>query len=395
MIKITLRVTKTFVLGAFLALAASLHAAEKGGLPEQSVHPPGEDRSALHRIDIRHPSSPNGKPIPCELVVTTDEQGFPHRYHMDVDSVVCGDGMCGVVTVRLFWNSVGAYERFTLPGGGTLTKKDHEIFTRKDYARLHEILADRDSIFGQISADQIISPSEAIEDVDAITGATPQTIRDAVVDGAVYTSYTLWHWANGDAVDEIRRLTGKLATDEHLLTALKQGEDAVAILAMKSLARRRRHDETTIQAIVERVANGRAVVARAAVDYLETVTIDGNPEIYYKGMERLFAKADTQKRTFYLSALSATSLTPPAGFFDRLSHWLPRLDTYYEIHLLLELMEARNPGSEIVTEQAMAVLTNDNFLIARRAFWYMEKQSLAPVQQRRVDAFKTRYRERL
>jgi len=47
MIKITLRISKTFMLGAFLALAASLHAEEKGGLAEQFENPPDEYRSGV------------------------------------------------------------------------------------------------------------------------------------------------------------------------------------------------------------------------------------------------------------------------------------------------------------------------------------------------------------
>jgi len=47
MMKTTLRIRKTFVLGVFLSLAASLHAAEKGGLADGFENPPGKYRSIV------------------------------------------------------------------------------------------------------------------------------------------------------------------------------------------------------------------------------------------------------------------------------------------------------------------------------------------------------------
>jgi hypothetical protein len=148
-------------------------------------------------------------------------------------------------------------------------------------------------------------------------------------------------------------------------------------------------------AIIGRAAEGRAVLARAAVRYLAAVADPAGAPFYYDGMSELFAKANRQKRTYYLSALAETELEAPDGFYNRLSRALPELGTYYEIHLLLELMEARNPDSAEVTAQAMKVLANDNFLIARRAFWFLEEQSLSPDQQHEVNAFRAKNKDRL
>jgi hypothetical protein len=43
--------------------------------------------------------------------------------------------------------------------------------------------------------------------VDAVTGATPQTIKKSVVEGAVYTSYALWHFVNGAIKNKIANYT--------------------------------------------------------------------------------------------------------------------------------------------------------------------------------------------
>jgi hypothetical protein len=49
--------------------------------------------------------------------------------------------------------------------------------------------------------------------VDAVTGATPQTIKNAVVEGAVYSSYTLWHFVNGPIKDSIAAFTLSIYSD--------------------------------------------------------------------------------------------------------------------------------------------------------------------------------------
>jgi len=355
----------------------------------------GRQAETTHRIDIPHPAAPHASVVACELVMATDESGAPREYHADIDSVICGDDACEIVKVRLFWDALGKYKRFELPAGVALTKKDHETFTRKDYARLDSILADRGSILGEIPPSQIVSPEKAIDDVDAITGATPQTVADAVVPGAVYTCYTLWHWANGEISPRIRELSGRACPDELLLRYITEGDDEMAMFAMEVFGDRGPHGYAAQNAIIDRAVEGRAALARAAVSYLESVADTAGADFYYKGIEQLFAGADRQKRTYYLSALANTGLKAPAGFYDRLSRSLPKLDTYYEVHLLLELMEARNPASAEVTAQAMNVLTNDNFLIARRAFWFLEEQSLSPAQQREVETFRTTHESRL
>ncbi len=192
-----------------------------------------------------------------------------------------------------------------------LTKKGHAVFTDDDYAKLQAILSDKNSLLEQLEPDHVVSPDRTALDVDDVTAATPVSLGNAVVSGSVYTCYTLWHWANGEVVEQLAPATSR------------------------------------------------------------------------------------QTRTLYLAALSQIPLPPPAGYYDRISRWLPQMDTYFEVHLLLTLLEEEDAGSPEVVKHSMMVLENENFLIARRAFWFLDKQSLATSQREKVEAFRAKHEDRL
>jgi len=356
----------------------------------------GDKRPATtHTIDVSHPSYNNGAPAPRQLTVIRDEDGEPLECFMDVESVACGDGSCSIVTVRMVWDALGTYSRYEFPLGGRLTKKGHNTFTLADSQKLHSLLADPASPLRHLTNKQVSAPGDAIADVDATTGATPAAIRQAVVQGAVYTCYTLWHWANGDTTEEIREITGKTCSAGWLFQCVDSGPERFAVFAMEKLALRGIHDKATLEAILRRAKEGSGKSVKACLRYLEHMATVAGPEIHYHGVERLFATANDHTRVLYIASLSEAPLDAPDGYWDRLSSWLPRLDTYYPMHLLLKLMEKRNPRSAEVTKQAVSVIDNENFLIARRAFWYLEKQDLTETQQQAIAAFREKYAGRL
>ena len=75
--------------------------------------------------------------MPCDVVQVLDSNGDPSEYFMDVDSVVCSDAQCEIVTVRIHFDPLGNYERYELPSGGNLTKWGHKPFSLADHRNLH------------------------------------------------------------------------------------------------------------------------------------------------------------------------------------------------------------------------------------------------------------------
>jgi hypothetical protein len=145
-----------------------------------------------------------------------DEMGLPDYYHCRVVSPVCDDGLCRLMRLNVFWDLAGNFDHFEVPEGQPLTKWDHLEFTDADYRKLGEILADKRSLLGRVeNVDDLFDKNtqKVSEKVDAVTGATRETVKNAVVSGAVYSSYTMWQIVNGPIVDSIRLRIDQMSTD--------------------------------------------------------------------------------------------------------------------------------------------------------------------------------------
>lgn len=353
-----------------------------------------------HQLEVSHPSRNDGKAFAADLMEWKANTGKPAGYSMDVDSVICGDEKCEIIPVRIFWDVIGRFDHYELPAGGELTKKDHEKFTPADSEELCRILADPDSPLRWVTSDQIVPPEKAMEradgdDVDGTSGATVLSEKGTVVEGAAYTCHTLWHWANGDARAEIRRITGGEVGRGDLLAFLRSGDDGLASFAMEQVAERKMGDAEIVDAAVGVLERGGEGLAQEALRCIEKISAASDSAPYFRAIERLFPSSAKQKRLLFLKTLSATRLRPPAGFYGRISGWLGSLDTYYEIHLLLNLLAARDPGSAEAAKQVTRLLDNPNFLIARRAYDFLKDGTRNESQRERVEAFREKYEERL
>lgn len=160
------------------------------------------------------------------LKLALDNEGRPLYYFRNIYTPVCNTGECKPVYINFYWDLLGNYTRFTMPANEVLTKTDHREFQEKDYAKLQEIIAKETSIFSELKMeDLVVKGTEKISDsVDMKTGATLKTIKNEVIEGAVFTCYTLWHLAHGKIKTEITRITETL-TDKTLLHNFLQSKN--------------------------------------------------------------------------------------------------------------------------------------------------------------------------
>lgn len=160
------------------------------------------------------------------LKLALDDNGRPLYFFRNIYTPVCNTGECKPVYINFYWDLLGNYTRFTMPANEVLTKTDHREFQEKDYAKLQEIIAKETSIFSELKMeDLVVQGTEKISDsVDVKTGATLKTIKNEVIEGAVFTCYTLWHLAHGKTTAEIRRITETL-TDAPLLHSFLQSNN--------------------------------------------------------------------------------------------------------------------------------------------------------------------------
>ncbi|SOE20328.1 hypothetical protein SAMN06298216_0821 [Spirosomataceae bacterium TFI 002] len=129
-------------------------------------------------------------------------------YHSQIKAPVCESGVCYDVNVTFHWNLIGSFSHFETKEKDPLTKLDHVPFTAKDYQKLQSILTNHDLIFTGMPAEKLVSKTKKNE-LDAVSGATVATIKDEVIEGALFTCYTLWHIANGAVEDSIEIHTKK------------------------------------------------------------------------------------------------------------------------------------------------------------------------------------------
>ena len=156
------------------------------------------------------------EPISLELVSRAEKPLF---YQSSIRTTVCDDEVCEIMYVRLFWDLVGEYVGYDTISSHPLTKFDHEPFSSTDYEKLHELLQNEGSILKFKQKDELIDKEQvkASDVVDGTTGATAKEIKEEVVEGALYSSFTLWHLAYNGEIENMLKAESEKRLDEELL----------------------------------------------------------------------------------------------------------------------------------------------------------------------------------
>ncbi|WP_236973457.1 hypothetical protein [Membranihabitans maritimus] len=144
--------------------------------------------------------------IEYDVVMLSDEEELPYAYTSEIVTPVCDDTLCALMNIRVYWNLLGNYVGFDTVAGKPLTKNDHIEFRNNDYVKLHNLLMDDNSIIKRKAKKELFDreKNRVSELVDAVTGATAKEVKEAVVDGALYSCYTLYHIVHGPLSDSIQ-----------------------------------------------------------------------------------------------------------------------------------------------------------------------------------------------
>jgi len=380
---------------------------------EQEVQPDGnrgarrgaEDRleRVTHRVELADPASPEKPPRIYEVVQTRDRRRFPVEYALSFETHVCDTGQCRPVEVTMAWNAAGGFERLECPPGKPLTKKDHEPFTDEDYAKLDRILKDRGSMLRGWTLDFLEEPAEpahgggnSIDDgladgVDAVTQPTPVAVQEAVVRDAAYTSWALWHWANGAIVPELRRMTEASCTPEYLQHLLLSDDRRLTDFALDYVIEHHPSDGRFAEGVFHVLGHGERDQIGRSLDFLARAVPDKRR--LHAGLIEAFSQRCSAEGILILRRLLDEPDLPAATLEDLTG----RLDElpYFPIHLILRALEERRFASEKTISDVAALLKSDDFFIARRAYEHLAQQDLDADTQGRVSAFRERSRGRL
>lgn len=158
-------------------------------------------------------------------------------YYSSIKTTVCNDSLCQLVSLILYWDLAGYFTNFDTLTGKPLTKYDHLPFTAQDYLKLQMTLSEENSILGEKTRDELLDKNltRYSEKIDAVTAATAREIRASVVEGALYSTYTLWHLINGEIKEKIRNYTLSNYSDEIAGQLLNSGNPQTLIFGLKNL----------------------------------------------------------------------------------------------------------------------------------------------------------------
>jgi hypothetical protein len=358
--------------------------------------------TVTHKLELTDPVTPGEPAQTYSVRQLRDENGFPVAYCMSFETPVCIDEQCRIVSCTMYWNGLGYYERLEYPADTPLTKRKHVPFEPSDYARLDEILKDRGSVLGTISLEALVpqaakdaSPERPLPEdmeVDGWSGATPSTIKLSVVEDAAYTSWAMWRWANGQIVPKLQRLTRQSCTPRYLRHLLRSEDRRDVDFALKHLLEFDDGFGRFTEDLLHVLETGDREHVALALKYLDRAPPDQRSQLY----ERLIDACRRMKDNLSPVVLDYFAAKPelPPETLEALTRILDR-SPYFQIHLVLRMLDRRGYFSEEVESNIVELLDNDNFFIARRAYEHLSKCDVSAETTAMLQAFREKHGDRL
>jgi hypothetical protein len=213
------------------------------------------------------------------LNLVLDDSGRPQYFFRNIFTPVCYTNECKPVYVDFYWDLLGNYQRYEMPEGKIFTKVDHDEFKEEDYKKMADILSRPNSIFANLEMDDLITKGtdDLTDNVDAKTGATMKAIKNDVIEGAVYTCYTLWHIAYGKhVIAEMKKITESYLNDDLLHTFLSSNNYHYQYWAMDQVMDKNGAVKKGYEKDIENIISGTNLfTARTALQKVETTFFSG------------------------------------------------------------------------------------------------------------------------
>ncbi|MGK7393924.1 MAG: hypothetical protein ACNS62_05110 [Candidatus Cyclobacteriaceae bacterium M3_2C_046] len=285
-----------------------------------------------------------------------DDNNLPDQYHAFIRSPVCDDGLCKMVSLHVYWDLLGHFKQFKVPVGVPLTKFDHLEFTTHDYLKLKDILSDHGSLLGKYKVEELIDQNTRLvsDSVDATTGATKETVKKAVVSGAVYSTYTLWHAVHGQISHKIDSLTGSMLNAKLLRKFLNSDSHHYHYYALGHLSSSEL--DKFQKDLINTIARGNIFVAKKALDKLSEKQLQDDQ--WQLALTQLYDSLIYQKQQFILQALKGKVIQSPA--LGQLTSYLPQQSETQVRQILTLVQNNQENADDAVVKNVSALLYNQN-----------------------------------
>ena len=335
---------------------------------ERVVSPIGEEACCF--VTLSDPLDPEHtlKNYPVELIL--DSQGLLSTYGLSLITGVCSDGLCWPVSVKLFWNSIGDYLRLEYPENLPLTKDNHVPFSQQDYDVLDAVLKDKNSILGEYPLNSIANHSNGGSlNVEGVTGATPQDVQDAVVPGAAYTSWVLWHWVNGEIKDQLQTITLSHGGTAWLMHCLELNDQTFVSFALQQILLNGDNSPEMREACFRVLEDGGRESCLSALQILTR-----NPPDTDKLHQQLIGLIGVNggSTPLILNYFEDLRDAPPA-VWELMAGQLEKISTFYDLNAILHVLESRANHSKAVRNTVNKLLQHQDQFVIRRAEEFLNK----------------------
>ena len=294
----------------------------------------------------------------------------------------------------MYWDNIGSFQRYELGEGIYLEKAGGEAcFTAKEYQLLQKILQDKHSPFKDYKINEIVTSDQSYTgEIDAFTGATILELGDSVsVKGAALTCYTLWHWANGPITDSIRQISAKSLSDSQLRNYLDSVDNQYKIFALEQFEVRRLYDSLTLKSAIHQFKKAENNLSKLILDYIEHTP----DSVFFEALLNLLQIGDNEQRLLCLNRMIQKKVDPPFDYFDQLAPILLQSGSYQLIDVYLNIVERKTIISDQLIPEVLILLEEENFLIARRAFYFLKSAGLDDSQEKVCSEFYLKYKDSL
>lgn len=308
---------------------------------------------------------------------------LPFMYSRKFISDVCTDNKCRTLKIELFWNRTGRYLGFKLPKGEFLSKAEHVKFKSKDYNQIHQILSNPHSQLVNYSIDDLVTKFNN-SNVDGISSATESALLKYVVNGAAYTTFTLWNLAYGSTKSEIERLTIKNLNTEIVQDMLDSQNRDDKIWIINHIPPEMEISGELRDKLLELISGNDILLSELSLNALNPKALTDDTQI--KLLE-IFNKTEEFQKSLIIRKL---------GYSPKLNEQVAKIISSELTHLSaiiiklsLDMLGNQKIDDEIVSANIAQLLHSKNRYIANQALKYLENcESLSTELRREVEQFK-------
>lgn len=278
--------------------------------------------------------------IPVQIDLIFDKDNSPEGYYSRIKTPVCEDTLCYLVTIDLYWDLLGNFRDYKTPRKSPLTKFDHIRFSKNDHTKMKSILRNRESSLRDHAVETLLDPERKKQSavvVDGVSGATNIAVKDEVVEGALYSTYTLWHIVNGDIAQKIQAHSKPLIDGQILRKMLASDNADYQYYALDQITNQ---DFDQYAALVIRlVSEGSSYVPYFAIEKIPANKWASEP--YQLSLVKLLGKVEFKMQNEILNKLKDIPLSQSAK--DVLVANMSKLNENQKQKVLSKLSANPNP----------------------------------------------------